>query len=116
MHPRHRLRLAANVLNGSTLAGIVVASAGGARLRPAGDGLLVGSGYQLPVPRAAAFCLGNVLVTRLDHAAFTGSTRLFAHEVAACHAVCVLRGPGHAAAVRDRGRGVVGADRRLRLA
>ena len=39
MHPGHRLRLAANVLNGSTLAGIVVASACGARLRPAGDGL-----------------------------------------------------------------------------
>ena len=34
----------------------MVASAGGARLRPAGDGLLVGSGYQLPVPPAAAFC------------------------------------------------------------
>ena len=30
MHPGHRLRRAANVLNGSTLAGMVVASAGGA--------------------------------------------------------------------------------------
>ncbi len=80
MHPGHRLRLAANVLNGSTLAGIVVASAGSASLHPAGGGLLVGSGYRLPVPQAAAFCLGNVLVTRLDHAAFTGRSGLFAHE------------------------------------
>jgi hypothetical protein len=40
MQPGHRLRLAANVLNGSTRAGIVVASAGGARLRPAGGGLV----------------------------------------------------------------------------
>ena len=105
MHPAHRLRLTANVLNGSTLAGIVVASAGGARLRPAGDGLLVGSGYQLPVPRAAAFCLGNVLVTRLDHAAFTGSTRLFTHEVrhatqyACCGGLVMLPLYGIAAAV-----------------
>jgi hypothetical protein len=105
MHPGHRLRLAANVLNGSTLAGIVVASAGGARLRPAGDGLLAGSGYQPPVPQAAAFCLGNVLVTRLDHAAFTGSTRLFAHEArhatqyACCGGLVMLPLYGIAAAV-----------------
>jgi hypothetical protein len=105
MQPSHRLRLTANVLNGSTLAGIVVASAGGARLRPAGDGLLVGSGYQLAVPRAAAFCLGNVLVTRLDHAAFTGSTRLFAHEArhamqyACCGGLVMLPLYGIAAAV-----------------
>ena len=36
MRPWHRWRLVANILNGSTLTGIVVASAGGARLRPAG--------------------------------------------------------------------------------
>ena len=68
----HRLRLAVNLLNGSTLAGILVATAGGARVRPAGEGLLAGSGYRLPLPAASAFCLGNVLVTRLGHAEFTG--------------------------------------------
>ena len=80
MCPGHRLRMAVNVLNGSTLAGILVATAGGARLRPAGEGLLAGSGYRLPVPAASAFCLGNVLVTRLGHAEFTGNARLFRHE------------------------------------
>jgi hypothetical protein len=80
MGPGYRLRLAANVINGSTLAGVMVAAIGRAGLRPAGDGLLVGSGYRLPVPAAAAFCLGNVLVTRLSHDAFTASPRLFAHE------------------------------------
>ena len=115
MQPGHRLRLTANVLNGSTLAGIVVASAGGAGLRPAGDGLLVGSGYQLPVPRAAAFCLGNVLVTSSTMLP-SPAARTCSPMSAASDAVCVLRGPGHAAAVRDRGRGVVGADRRRRLA
>ena len=100
-----RMRRAANILNGSTLAGIVVASAGGARLRPASDGLLVGSGYRLPVPRATAFCLGNVLVTRLDHASFTGSARLFAHEArhatqyACCAGLVMLPLYGIAAAV-----------------
>jgi hypothetical protein len=105
MRPGYRLRLAANVVNGSTLTGIVVAGIGRARLHPAGDGLLVGSGYRLPVPPAAAFCLGNVLVTRLDHDAFTGRTRLFAHEArhatqyACCAGLAMLPLYGMAAAV-----------------
>ncbi len=101
----HRWRLAANLLNGSTLTGIVVASAGGARFRPAGDGLLVGAGYRLPVPPAPAFCVGNVLVTRLGYATFTGEVRLFAHEArhatqyACCGGVLMLPLYGIAAAV-----------------
>jgi hypothetical protein len=105
MRPGHRLRLAANAVNGSTLAGILVASIGRARPHPAGNGLLVGSGYRLPVPPAPAFCLGSVLVTRLDHAAFTASTRLFAHEArhatqyACCGGLIMLPLYGIAAAV-----------------
>jgi hypothetical protein len=105
MHPAYQLRLAANIINGSTLAGVVVAGLGGARLRPARDGLLVGSGCRLPVPPAPAFCLGNVLVTRLDHAAFTGNPRLFAHEArhatqyACCAGLVMLPLYGIAAAV-----------------
>ena len=64
MRARYRVRVAANLVNGSTAAGVLVATAGRARLRPAGDGLLVAAGYRLPVPVAPAFCLGNVLVTR----------------------------------------------------
>jgi hypothetical protein len=105
MRAGYRLRLAANVINGSTLAGVVVASLGPARLRPAGDGLLVGSGYRLPVPPAAAFCLGNVLVTRLSHDVFTANPRLFAHEArhatqyACCAGLAMLPLYGIAAAV-----------------
>jgi hypothetical protein len=80
MRAAYQLRLAANIINGSTLAGVLVATIGRAGLRRAGDGLLVGSGYRLPVPPAPAFCLGNVLVTRLSHDAFTANPRLFAHE------------------------------------
>ena len=105
MRPWHRWRLVANILNGSTLTGIVVASAGGARLRPAGDGLLVGAGYRLPVPPAPAFCVGNVLVTRLGYATFAGEVRLFTHEArhatqyACCGGVLMLPLYGIAAAV-----------------
>lgn len=80
MRPVHRLRLVANLVNGSTLAGVVVAGVGRAKLQAAGEGLLVGSGYRLTVPKADAFCVGNVLLTRLDHAGFTRNSRLFAHE------------------------------------
>lgn len=105
MRPGYRLRLALNAVNGSTLAGLAVARVGGARLRPAGDGLLVGSGYRLPVPPAPAFCVGNVLVTRLDQAALTSNTRLFAHEArhatqyACCGGLPMLPLYGIAAAV-----------------
>ena len=67
-----------NLANGSTLAGLGVAVLGGARVARSADGLFLGTGYRLPVPPAPAFCLGNVIVTRLDGIA--PSTRLFRHE------------------------------------
>jgi hypothetical protein len=80
MRARYRVRAVANVVNGSTAAGVLVALAGRAGLRRAGDGLLVAAGYRLPVPVAPAFCLGNVLVTRWPDEQFRGADRLFAHE------------------------------------
>ena len=97
MRGGHRARFVVNLLNGSTAAGILVAAAGRARLARAGDGLLVALRYRLPVPPAPAFCLGNVIVTRLDSgdlaapgenaSAFSvgpggggGAKRLLAHE------------------------------------
>ncbi|HEX9041789.1 MAG TPA: hypothetical protein VF838_12305 [Trebonia sp.] len=78
MRPRHRVRLAVNLLNGSTLAGLVVSVAGQARLARFPDGLLVGTGYRLPVPPAPAFTLGNVILTRRD--ALGRDTDLLRHE------------------------------------
>jgi hypothetical protein len=80
MRARYRVRAVANAVNGSTAAGVLVALAGRAGLRRAGDGLLVAAGYRLPVPAAPAFCLGNVLVTRWPDEEFRGAGRLFAHE------------------------------------
>ena len=71
-----RARQLVNLANGSTLAGLGVAALGGARLARSVDGLFLGTSYRLPVPPAPAFCLGNVIVTRLD-----GLTPgLFRHE------------------------------------
>ena len=60
------LRAWINLANGSTLAGLGVAALGGARVTSSADRLFTGTGYRLPVPPAPAFCLGNVIVTRLD--------------------------------------------------
>jgi len=73
-----RARQLVNLANGSTLAGLGVAAIGGARVAPSADGLFVGTGYRLPVPPAPAFCLGNVIVTRLGGLAT--DSRLFRHE------------------------------------
>jgi len=75
---RHRVRLAVNLANGSTLAGLGVALAGRARLARTADGLLAGTGYRLPVPAVPAFTLGNVIVTRRD--SLPVDTTLFRHE------------------------------------
>ena len=74
----YRVRLAANLLNGSTLAGLAAAKAGGARLARFPGGLLVGTSYRLPVPSAPAFTLGNVIITRRD--VLEPGTPLLRHE------------------------------------
>ena len=72
------LRAWINLANGSTLAGLGVAALGGARVARSADRLVVGTGYRLPVPPAPAFCLGNVIVTRLD--GLDPASALFRHE------------------------------------
>jgi hypothetical protein len=78
VRPRHRARLAVNLLNGSTLAGFAAAKAGGARLARLPDGLVAGTSYRLPVPSAPAFTLGNVIITHRD--ALEPGSPLLRHE------------------------------------
>jgi hypothetical protein len=80
MRPVYRVRRVVNAANGSTLLGVLVAAAGRARLTDGADGLLVAEQYRLPVPAAPAFCVGNVILTRMDRDALTGADRLLAHE------------------------------------
>lgn len=64
MHPAARARQVVNAVNGSTLLGLLVARAGGARLRRGPQGLVLAEGYRLPIPPAPAFTVGNVVVVR----------------------------------------------------
>jgi len=80
MRAAYRVRLVANLVNGSTLAGVLVAAAGRARLASGGDGLLIGDRYRLPLPPAPAFCLGNVIMTRNERDALLREQALLAHE------------------------------------
>jgi hypothetical protein len=73
-----RVRQVVNLVNGSTLAGLGVATLGRAAIARTVDGLFLGTGYRLPVPPAPAFCLGNVIVTR--GAGVDPGSRLFRHE------------------------------------
>jgi hypothetical protein len=57
------LRLIGNVVNLTTLAGLVVALIGRARLRRGPRGLILGEGYRLKFPVAGAFTIGNVITT-----------------------------------------------------
>jgi hypothetical protein len=72
------LRAWINLANGSTLAGLAVAGLGRGRVARSADRLFLGTGYRLPVPSAPAFCLGNVIVTRLDE--LDPGSALFRHE------------------------------------
>src|SRR3984957_18915943 len=80
MRAAYRVRLMVNLINGSTLAGLLVAAAGRSTLARAADGLLVGVRYRLPVPVAPAFTVGNVILARGDRAALASRQALLAHE------------------------------------
>jgi len=58
-----RLRSAGNWLNLSTPLGLALARLGRAEVRPGPRGLLLADGYRLGFPVAAAFTVGNVLLT-----------------------------------------------------
>ncbi|MDR0847541.1 MAG: hypothetical protein LBN10_00625 [Propionibacteriaceae bacterium] len=58
-----KARAILNWLNGSTLAGLLVAKLGGAKLTRGPDRLWLAEGYRLSFPVAGAFTIGNVLLT-----------------------------------------------------
>lgn len=60
-----RTRRAVNWVNLSTPLGLGIARAGRARVGPGPYGLHLATSYRLPIPRATAFTVGDVIVTRL---------------------------------------------------
>jgi len=77
---RWRLRQVANALNGSTLLGLAVARAGGARFSAGPRGLVLATGYRLGFPVAGAFTVGNVVATRHDRDWLDERPALLRHE------------------------------------
>ena len=69
-----------NLANGSTAAGLLLARAGRARVGRGPRGLLVATGYRLPLPAASAFTVGNVVSTPHDRAWLVDGARLLVHE------------------------------------
>jgi hypothetical protein len=75
-----RVRQVVNVVNLSTLLGLLIAVVGRADVRRGPSGLLLATGYRLRIPAAVAFTVGNVVLTRLSAAALAARPRLLAHE------------------------------------
>ncbi len=75
-----RARQVANAANLSTLLGLAAARVGGARLEPGPDGLVLAHGYRRQLPRAAAFTVGNVIITKHTAGYFTERPALLRHE------------------------------------
>jgi hypothetical protein len=77
---RWQLRQVVNLVNGSTLLGCAVATAGRARIAKGPRGLLVATGYRLPLPVASAFTVGNVIASKHDRAWLDQRPALMRHE------------------------------------
>ena len=79
-----RLRRAANLLNGSTVAGLAVALAARARLSRGPRGMIIAAGYRWRLPFAQAFTLGNVVLCRSTADALLDRPALLGHEERHC--------------------------------
>ena len=75
-----RVKQAVNLLNGSTLLGLGVARLGRADLSRADRGLVLATGYRIAFPKASAFTVGNVILTKHDRDWVGTRPRLMMHE------------------------------------
>lgn len=81
LRPAHRIRAVVNLLNLSSVLGLVAARIGRARVGPGPKGLLLAEGYALKFPRAGAFTVGNVVLTSGNFDALaTLQTEVMDHE------------------------------------
>ena len=79
-----RLRQAANLLNGSTVAGLAVALAARTRISRGPRGLIVAAGYRWRLPFAHAYALGNVVLCRGTAEDLLARPALLGHEERHC--------------------------------
>ncbi|MFP5313691.1 MAG: hypothetical protein ACLGH7_15020 [Actinomycetes bacterium] len=79
-----RLRRAANLLNGSTLAGLAVALAARTRISRGPRGIIIAAGYRWRLPFAHAYTLGNVVLCRSTAEELVSRPALLGHEERHC--------------------------------
>ncbi|GAA1598419.1 hypothetical protein [Actinoplanes couchii] len=81
----HRTRTALTAVNGTTLAGLLVATATGTRIRRGRHGVLIAENYRFRFPAGTCFTVGSVIITKrsaewlLDESD-DRRVRLFTHE------------------------------------
>lgn len=75
------VRLVGNIVNLTTLLGLLVAAIGRARIRRGPRGLWLAEGYRIPFPVAGAFTIGSVITTPTTFAErLRGLPHLLRHE------------------------------------
>jgi len=79
-----RLRRAANLLNGSTLAGLAVALAARTRISHGPRGMVIAADYRWRLPFAHAYTLGNVVLCRSTAEELVSRPALLGHEERHC--------------------------------
>lgn len=79
MRPWH-VRLVVNLVNLSTVLGLLVALVGRAHLSRGPRGLVFATSYQFRFPVASAFTVGNVIITRKELGDLVPRQRLLLHE------------------------------------
>ncbi len=77
---RTSTRRVLNAVGLATPLGLLVGAVGRARFSPAPDMMLVAHGYRLQFPRASAFTVGDVVITRGSYESLVGRPALLAHE------------------------------------
>ncbi|MCU1532466.1 MAG: hypothetical protein JWO49_2037 [Arthrobacter sp.] len=75
-----RLRQMANLLNGSTLLGLLLAACARTPVRGGPHGLLIATGYRWRLPCAGAFTVGNVVLFRAGLHGALSNPALLGHE------------------------------------
>ena len=75
-----RLRQLANLLNGSTLLGLLLAAAARTAVGSGPRGLLIATGYRWRFPFAGAFTVGNVVLFRAGPEEALANPELLGHE------------------------------------
>jgi hypothetical protein len=76
----HVVKLVVNVLNLSTVAGVIVGVIGRAKFSRGPRGLFYATGYRLGFPVAGAFTIGNLILTKHDRSYFDEQPVLVRHE------------------------------------